>query len=123
MARYKERKNLQRKLNAYIRAMNANVAHDELWRGRFVAHQEQANYFPFNDGSGGEMSVKFVFHDKKTKQNVVKYIHTFTGTRFLGGDIWHAMNDFIVEDINVWQNDKPREDTTDYRKVKAPWED
>jgi hypothetical protein len=30
------------------------------------------------------------------------------------------MNTFIVDDLDVWQNEKPREDKVDWRKVPIP---
>ena len=64
--RDKMRKVYQREFNKRIRALNKNIANDELWRGRFVFLQRDARWWRFSDGSGGELIVFVRGYDKKT---------------------------------------------------------
>ena len=112
---WKDRKKAQKKINKMTRAMNANILHDNLWRGRFYVHQVDANWERFDDGSGGCLSVWLEVRDKKTG----KY-HGFQMDNYdRGWKIWTAVNDFICNDSGVWDNiDAVKADKTDWTKVK-----
>ena len=112
---WKDRKKAQKKINKITRAMNANILHDNLWRGRFYVHQVDANWERFDDSSGGCLSVWLEVRDKKTG----KY-HGFQMDNYdRGWKIWTAVNDFICHDSGVWDNiDAVKADKTDWTKVK-----
>lgn len=113
-----KRKKIQRHINSVLRDMNCSIERDELWLGRFYAHQEQIVYEMSEDGSYCYARVKIKFTDRKTGKFVY---HCFHKEDFMGFTwrIWQAMNDFIVKYCKVWEED-PRpsvKDPWDYRKV------
>ena len=108
-----------------IRQLNKSIVNDELWRGRFVAMAKEEQWVRFSDNSGGILVILVRMYDKKTKQyrdyrwEYAPYFHT---------NAWHLSmdigNTFVVEDINVWEED-PKPDihnVIDYTKVKMDWE-
>lgn len=114
--RDKNWKRLQKKVNKVVRAMNQNVYNDDLWLGRFYAHQIKASYWKFEDGSGGELQVWLEFVDRKTGKTKLETIDTLGNERFLAADVYWKMNDFITEYIKVWETEDPRKDKIDFRK-------
>ena len=61
------RKKHQRRMNRFVRAINKNIANDDLWRGRFVVKQVGTPYFYiYEDKSGAELqNVHLVITDLK----------------------------------------------------------
>lgn len=111
------RKKIQRHINSVLRDMNRNIECDNLWLGRFYAHQECITFEMSDDGTYCYARVKVRFTDRKTG----KYCyHCFHKEDFMGSTykIWSAMNDFIIKFCDVW-NEDPRpsiHNPWDYRK-------
>ena len=108
----------QKKLTKLVHDYNKALDKDDLWRGRFHTLQVRSRWESFDDGSGGLIHAVIRCFDKKTR----KYKDfTFIYAPYLSTLYWHysmdILNHFIVEDINPWKNDNPREDTTDYTKI------
>ena len=113
--RDKQRKKAQSFINHTIRDMNKNLAEDNLWRGRFYAHQVDANWDRFDDGSGGILSVWVEARDKKTGVYYGFRINNY----YPGWTLWEEMNKFIVEYSHVWDNiDLVKDDKIKWEKIK-----
>lgn len=111
-------KKIQRHINGVIRDLNRSLEHDNLWLGRFYAHQKRIRYEMAEDGSYCYAVVELEFVDRKTGKTLTRY---FRKEDFMGSTykIWCAMNDFIVEHCKVWSED-PRpsiHNPWDYRKA------
>ena len=87
---------------------------DPLWQGRFVVRRIRSYMEWFDDGSGGLMYVTIRFYDKKTH----KRKDIMTDALDMQSQMFFWINDFIVNDVGVWENEKPYEDHTDWRKRK-----
>ena len=111
-----KRKVHQRAVNRVIRAINENIENDELWRGRFFVRQYESCVVRYEDGSGNQLFIQLRFYDHKTRKYWDMWISSNKAIIWGGSHIWRAMNDFIVEKLDVWTNDDPRADKTDYRK-------
>lgn len=108
------RKNYQRKFNKVVRALNRNIANDDLWRGRFYFFQKDMRFEEFEDHSGGMMHIVMRGYDKKTgyyKDFIIEWAPYLT---FGGHRIWEMANHFIAEDSGVWY-EEPR-----INRVTAP---
>jgi hypothetical protein len=118
MAR-KLRKRYQRALNHAIRDLNKNIAEDNLWKGRFYFFQKDARWEEFPDGSGGILHAYIRGYDKATgyyRDCKIEYAPFLT---FANWHIWDFGNQFIVEDVRVW-DEIPRPSITavkDWTKV------
>lgn len=113
------RKNYQRKFNKIMRAMNKNIANDELWRGRFIFRQTGADFYRFEDGSGGILYVEVRGYDKKTgfyKDTRIEYAPYFSFNEY---HLWSFANTFIGEDSGVWKEEPRinRQNAKDYTSV------
>lgn len=111
----KSRKRHQRAMNDLVRDMNANVYNDPLWKGRFYVRQVAAQWYEYEDKSGAELWVVLRFTDRKTG-----ITHTIAETvnhwRYFGGShLWWEMNNFIVDKVQVWDENPTYENTIDYR--------
>ena len=117
----KMRKQYQRKFSKILKELNQAIAEDDLWLGRFEVRQIGVRWHRFSDNSGGILRCILRCIDKMTcqyKDYIIEYapwMHTFH---------WHLsmdiMNKFIVDDLDVWKNGKPREEIKDWTKVKIP---
>lgn len=117
----KMRAKYQKQFNKRIHALNANIAADELWKGRFVFLQRDCRWVEFSDGSGGELIVFVRAYDKATgyyrdyKIEYAPWISSFNSHLLI--DIGNA---FIVEHLKLWYYEKPTLDNTaDYRGIKV----
>ena len=112
-----DRKKHQRKMNRYVRELNKNIENDELWQGRFVMFQTRSQFVHFQDGSGAYLTVELCLYDKKTKQ--YKLVRGEVNSWVCPGPwrLFCAMNNFIVEDVDVWRKEDPRNEKKDYRSV------
>lgn len=81
-------------------------------------HQAQVFIVPYEDHSGLTGKVAYDFIDLKTGYTKRMYFDTLEFTFWYGTAIWRAMNDFIVEDCNVWNEDVYK-DLTVYRTTNA----
>ena len=109
------RKVHQRAVNRVIRKINESIKRDELWRGRVFIRQYESRFFRYEDGSGNQLLCVLRFYDHKTQ----KYMDMCASSNQIfihgGWDTRIAMNNFIVYRLNVWKNEDPRADKTDYR--------
>lgn len=112
-------KKIQRHVNAMVRDLNRNIERDELWKGRFYAHQIYSYFTPAEDHTWvyGRFLIEFV--DKKTGKTRIKW---FLKEQLMGScfALWFEMNMFIVDDVKVW-SEEPRpslDNTVDYRERK-----
>lgn len=108
------RKNHQRWLNAYCRAMNKSIANDELWLGRFVIEQKRTVMDWFEDGSGGLLACQLQFRDKKTGITEDWWTDCLT----VSWNGWERMNNFIVKTVKVWEREHPCQERKDYRNER-----
>lgn len=109
-----KRKKIQRHINSVLRNLNKNIERDNLWLGRFYCHQKNIRYEMSEDGSYRYAKAEIEFIDRKIGRTLIRY---FDKEDFMGSTwrIWCAMNDFIVEYCDVW-NEDPRP------SVKNPWD-
>ena len=108
----KNRKVHQRAINRLVRAINENLAQDELWQGRFVVRQDESpQWRRYEDGSGAELWVRLRFIDQCTGRYYVKWesVNHWRGLRATGHEIWDMMNWLITEHWDVWKEDFARE--------------
>lgn len=117
----KTRAKYQKQFNKRIHALNANIAADDLWKGRFIFLQRDCVWNEFYDHSGGELVVFVRAYDKATG-----YYHDYrlTYAPWMQTFNWHLTmdvgNTFIVTDLDIWQNEKPQLETSfDYRNTKV----
>lgn len=115
----------QRRANTIIKNWNTSLAEDELFLGRFYLNQIKREVYRFEDGSGAEIYFTFEIVDKKTGirkvQSLSNYeLHISDEKHSYGGwKLWSFINNFIVEDVRVW-NEEPRlclSNTVDFRRV------
>lgn len=100
----KQYKKLQRKMNRAIRHLNENIANDDLWKGRFYAHQTWAAFGTYEDKSGVTAIVEVAFIDKLTEVVYKTFLRandilgiSWWSNKFsnCGYQLWHEMNDFV----------------------------
>ena len=105
-----------------IKKYNKAIVEDELWRGRFEMRIIRERWEWFEDNSGGILHCVIRCFDKKTEQ----YKDFFTEyAPYIRSIHWHIgmdiLNTFIVEDIDVWRNENPREENQeDWSNVTIP---
>jgi len=109
----------QRRMNKRIRDFNNNIKNDSLWRGRFYVHQVGRQRLTYEDGSGMELWVILELVDRKTGRT--KRISGTVNHLTFTGDLWMAMNSFIVDTISVWSED-PRPGTKEWFE-NIDWEE
>jgi hypothetical protein len=116
----KQIKAKQQKINKIIKAINQNIANDNLWKGRFIAHQIDRTTGVWNDQSGTYIYPVILFYDKKTGITNISYMD-YAGGAFFGSRVWKAMNDFICDEVDVWKDGRAAvyDDKTDWNKVKV----
>ena len=117
--KYKIYKNKFAKL---IKEYNQVIIKDDLWKGRFEMRIIRSRWEWFEDDSGGILHSIIRCCDKKTEQYKDFFIEYAPWIRSIH---WHIgmniLNTFIVEDIDVWRNEKPRTDEKqDWSKIKIP---
>jgi hypothetical protein len=119
--RDKMRKKYQRGLNQKIRELNKAIQRDELWRGRFEARQTSGDWYKFHDGSGGMLWATIRMVDKKTGYYKDYQLDYFPDRATMDWQIsMEIANAFIVNDLDVWSNDDPKNDDVNYNKIKIP---
>lgn len=111
-------KKRQRRFNKTMRLVNKNIEQDSLWRGRFVMRQLDRTISPYEDGSGATIRYKIGMYDKKTNRYAYGFIEDYNLAIFNDYVANRAMNKFITEIIDVWHNEEPKNDTTDYNNIK-----
>lgn len=89
-------KKRQRKVNRYIRAINKNIAEDNIWKGRFAFKQIDRSWYVFEDGSGAILTVYVEAYDKATG------IRAFYGVETTNlNKLWFAVNEFITKEVKA----------------------
>jgi hypothetical protein len=110
------RKVHQRAMNRAMRAINKNIEQDDLWNGRFIVRQREADWIPYEDNSGWELYVTLKFIDRCTGRY---FVHNGSVNHWIhwdGSALWRAMNDFIVERCDVWNEELARTDRQAWRE-------
>lgn len=107
----------QRAINRVMRAINENIYNDDLWMGRFFVRQYSRQVVMYD----GElhMAVELRFYDHKTKKYSSEWLTSNDIIVFGGSKIWGLMNDFIVEDLDVWRTENVREEKQDWRAAST----
>ena len=107
------RKVHQRKLNRGVRALNKNIANDSLWKGRFVVQQLWTDFNLYEDHSGGYLFARLIVIDKKTGKGrlITGDVNDLVGPF---GKLFWEVNEFITKDCDVWREEDPYLDKTDY---------
>lgn len=113
-----KRRKHQRKVTRAIRRFNKVLEKDELWKGRYFVRIVNSNFEVYEDKSGAMLHTTLEFCDKKTGQTKLEYVDEYGICKYNSYKLFDKMNTFIVVDCDVWVKDKPREDKTDYTKVK-----
>lgn len=108
------RRKHQRWLNSFCRWVNKSIADDPLWLGRFVVEQKATEMEWFDDKSGGLLYCLLQFRDKKTGKTKLWSTDCLEAT----WQMFVKMNNFIVEDCEVWEKEQPYKEVKDYRNVK-----
>ena len=89
-------KKRQRKVNRYIRAINKNIAEDNIWKGRFAFKQIDRSWYVFEDGSGAILTVYIEAYDKATG------IRAFYGVETINiNKLWRMANEFITKEVKA----------------------
>lgn len=110
MSRNGNRK-LQCRVNKVVRAQNKSIENDNLWKGRFVVRQLQANIKQYDDNSGWYGHFVMRIYDKKTGLFRDEIFDNYDFERPYGWDFFWFINNFIVDDVKVWEeNPSPRDD-------------
>lgn len=111
-----DRKVHQRKLNRLIRELNKNIREDDWWEGRFFVRQYSAEFYRYEDHSGGELYVYLRFYDKKDMKYQEFYGDSCALCHWHGSRLWMTMNHFITEISSTWKTDvSPKDqDKSDY---------
>ena len=125
MRNHKKHK-LKSKINKAIRAINKNIAEDNLWQGRFVVLNRAMWITEYEDHSGVDAVVRVAAFDKKTGkyEELMMDKYDILGVWGNGGfRLWNFINDFIVDRVKVWsETPSPRDPdfVKDYTKVPVP---
>lgn len=98
----------------YLWKTNVNLEKDPLWRGRFTVKRLSSKLDQFEDGSGALLYVMIRLYDKKTH----KRKDIWTDVLDLQSHMFLWMNEFITNEVQVWGNEKPYEDHTNWLKRK-----
>ena len=108
----------QRAVNKVVRELNKNIENDNLWQGRFFMRQYARKIVSFGN-EGMLLWLEMRLYDKKTKRYVRWFCDSNDVIIWGGSKTWRRMNDFIVEDLDVWHNEDPRNEKYNWRAVSA----
>ena len=118
----KRYKKLQHKINYAIRAINENIANDDLWRGRFYAQQKEIHFYTYEDKSGVIAVVKIAFIDKQTGVKYIDWMRDLEITGVfssrVGHKLWQKMNDFVCNATKHLNHKEYRNIAIDYTNDK-----
>ena len=132
MAQNKMRKEYQRQFTRKLRETNKVIREDNLWLGRVEVRQISARWEEFSDGSGGILHTILRCIDKKTRQYKDYCLEYAPWIRTMNWQIsYDILNEFFVEDLDVWETGNPRDEIFDWTKVpvdpkaleKTKWRD
>lgn len=99
----------------YLWRVSSGIKKDPLWQGRFYVRRLCSKFELFEDGSGGLLYVKIRFYDRKT--HMKKDI--WTDALDMQNNMFIWMNNFIVEDVKVWEKETPYDDPPTWLKRKS----
>lgn len=112
------RKVHQRRLNKTIRNLNKSIEKDDLWEGRYFIRQYAAEFYKYEDNSGGELMVYLRFYDKKDMKYQEYYGDSCSICHWNGARLYMTMNDFIVDISSAWKDGTPYDDKEkSYRNI------
>ena len=118
MAQNKMRKEYQRQFTRKLREANKAIKEDNLWLGRVEIRQISARWEEFEDGSGGILHTVLRCIDKKTRQYKDYCLEYAPWIRTINWKIsMDILNNFFVEDLDVWGTGNPRNEIFDWTKV------
>lgn len=118
MAQNKIRKEYQRQFTRKLRETNKVIREDNLWLGRVEVRQISARWEEFEDGSGGILHTVLRCIDKKTRQYKDYCLEYAPWIRTINWKIsMDILNNFFVEDLDVWRTGNPRDEIFDWTKV------
>ena len=94
-------KKYDRFINTFVKKFNKSIEKDELWRGRFVLRQIRKAIF---DGSCAYL---YIAIDKKTGQfSYCDWVYVYSRDTYVSVNrLWHIINNFIINDVKVWEED------------------
>ena len=98
----------------YLYAITKKLIKDPLWRGRFYVRRLKSEFELFHDHSGGLLFITIRIFDKKTR----KYKDISTDCMDMQIYMFEWINNFIVNEVKVWENEDPYNDHTDWRVRK-----
>ena len=93
-----KRKKYQRAVNNLVKKWNKNLKEDWLWDGRFVIHQQVAEFTPYEDHSGAEFWVYLTCTDTKTGKIEKRGFTNYD----IESNIGRWVNSCIVDYFHVW---------------------
>lgn len=110
-----------RSANRVAKRMNDLMAEDDLWRGRFYVRQKKYWKKEYEDKSGLQVVFLYEFVDLKTGHKKEYWFDNFDldDSGPFTYRFWRKMNDFIVEECDVWRKegrDALYSDKTVYRR-------
>lgn len=124
----KRYKKLQHKINRSIRNLNENIANDDLWKGRFVAIQDDIRFSTYEDRSGVCAFVFVRLMDLETGVVMCKWLthYEIIGLSFwynkfnkgCGYPLFQFMNDFVCEETKGLIFKEYRKTSIDYTRDK-----
>ena len=118
MAQNKMRKEYQRQFTKKLRETNRVIREDNLWLGRVEVRQISARWEEFEDGSGGILHTVLRCIDKKTRQYKDYCLEYAPWIRTMNWKIsYDILNEFFVEDLDVWRTGNPRDEIFDWTKT------
>lgn len=112
---HREIRKVQRKINKEIADFNKELIKDSLWRGRFQIRQVGRYAHRYSDNSGYQIYFDFAIVDKKSGKYIIARINEYGVLK--SWRLWEAVNSFIINDINVWNevpNPRDEEFVIDY---------
>lgn len=95
----------------YLYAVTKSLINDPLWRGRFYVRRLKSEFDLFHDHSGGLLFITIRIFDKKTR----KYKDISTDCMDMQIYMFEWINNFIINEVKVWENEDPYNDHTDWR--------
>ena len=99
----------RRWIDRYLWEVNQSMCNDNLWFGRFVVRRLRSFLDVFEDSSGALLYIVVRFYDKKTH----KRKDVTTDALELPMKMFFLMNEFIVNDVGVWENEHPYDERHD----------
>lgn len=118
-------KKINSKVNSIIKNINNSIKKDDLWLGRFYLHQVEKQIYFYEDHSGICISYLIEVCDKKTGLTRRKWFDQYDfgvhmNRKYGGWQVWKFVNDFIINDVDVWRLENPRDPLFPIDYTKSP---